>query len=142
MKSYLKLEQQLCFPLYAASRKITQLYKPLLDELDVTYPQYLVLMVLWENRMQTVNQIGEKLLLDSGTLTPLLKRLEQKGMVSRKRSSADERIVEVSLSLQGNNLKKKAMCIPLKMLEQLGISIEEADMLKNITSKILNQTIK
>lgn len=139
MESSLKLKQQLCFPLYAVSRQITQVYKPLLDDLDITYTQYLVLMVLWECGKQTVNQIGEKLLLDSGTLTPLLKRLEQKELVSRKRSNVDERIVEIALTPSGNKLKKKASCIPAKIFEQLGISMKETEALKNISHKILNQ---
>jgi len=137
-ENFLKLENQLCFPLYAVSRQITQIYQPLLNELDITYPQYLALLTLWENGTQMVNQIGEKLLLDSGTLTPLLKRLEQKDLLNRKRSASDERVVEISLTEKGNNLKEKALCIPLKMFEKLGISIEEAESLKRISYKILN----
>lgn len=136
----LRLENQFCFLLYAASREITQIYKPLLDELDITYPQYLVLIVLWEKDKQTVNQIGEKLLLDSGTLTPLLKRLEQKELVNRKRSSVDERIVEISLTKKGANIKEKAECIPSKMAGQLDISLKEAKTLKFIVNKILKRT--
>lgn len=141
-ESLLKLDQQMCFPLYAVSRHITQVYQPLLDELGITYPQYLALMVLWENDKQTVNQIGEKLLLDSGTLTPLLKRLEQKELVTRKRSSADERVVEISLTPLGQTLKIKAECVPAKMFEQLGITFQEAEILKSISYKILNQANK
>jgi DNA-binding MarR family transcriptional regulator len=137
-ENFLKLDNQLCFPVYAVSRQITQIYQPLLNELGITYPQYLALLTLWENGTQTVNQIGEKLLLDSGTLTPLLKRLEQKEFVSRKRSAVDERVVEVSLTKEGNSLKEKAGCIPMKMFEKLGISIEEAETLKIILTKILN----
>ena len=138
----LRLENQICFLLYAASREITQIYKPLLDELDITYPQYLVLIVLWEKDKQTVNQIGEKLLLDSGTLTPLLKRLELKGLVNRKRSSVDERIVEISLTKKGSTIKEKAECIPAKMAGQLDISLKEAETLKLIVNKILKRTNK
>ncbi|HSD07438.1 MarR family transcriptional regulator [Flavobacterium sp.] len=137
-EDFLKLEHQLCFPLYAVSRQITQIYQPLLNELDITYPQYLALLTLWENGTQTVNQIGEKLLLDSGTLTPLLKRLEQKELLNRNRSASDERVVEISLTEKGINLKEKAICIPPKMFEKLGISIEEAESLKRISHKILN----
>lgn len=137
-ENLLKLENQLCFPVYAVSRQITQIYQPLLNELNVTYPQYLVLLTLWETGIQTVNQIGEKLLLDSGTLTPLLKRLEQKGILNRKRSNSDERVVEISLTEKGNNLKEKAGCIPMKMFEKIGISIEEIETLKRISYKILN----
>lgn len=142
MESLLQLDRQLCFPLYAVSRKITQVYKPLLDELNITYPQYLVLLVLWENGLQTVNQIGEKLLLDSGTLTPLLKRLEQKELLSRTRSAADERIVEIALTARGVALREKAECIPAKMFEQLGISLEEVQQLKTIAHTILQHTNK
>ena len=137
-ENFLKLENQLCFPLYAVSRQITQIYQPLLNELDITYPQYLALLTLWENGTQTVNQIGEKLLLDSGTLTPLLKRLEQKDLLNRKRSASDERVVEISLTEKGHKLKEKALCIPLEMFTKLGISIEEAESLKRISYKILN----
>lgn len=137
-ENILKLDNQLCFPIYAVSRQITQIYQPLLNELDITYPQYLVLLTLWETGTQTVNQIGEKLLLDSGTLTPLLKRLEQKEIVSRKRSTLDERVVEISLTEKGKNLKEKAECIPMKMFENLGISMEEVESLKRISYKILN----
>uniref|UniRef100_UPI00404B39FC MarR family winged helix-turn-helix transcriptional regulator n=1 Tax=Flavobacterium sp. TaxID=239 RepID=UPI00404B39FC len=138
----LLLKNQLCFPLYAVSREIIQLYKPLLDELEITYPQYLVLMVLWEKDKQTVNQIGEKLLLDSGTLTPLLKRLEQKGLVNRNRSLVDERTVEISLTDKGFNIKEKAECIPSKIVKQVSLSTEEVQSLKYILNKILSQTIK
>lgn len=138
----LRLNNLICFLLYAASREITQIYKPLLDELGITYPQYLVLIVLWEKDKQTVNQIGEKLLLDSGTLTPLLKRLEQKELVNRKRSSVDERIVEISLTRQGVNLKEKAECIPAKMAGQLDISLNEVETFKRMANKILKRTNK
>ncbi|MEN5085163.1 MarR family transcriptional regulator [Sphingobacterium faecium] len=137
MKDLLKLDNQLCFPLYALSREITQRYRPHLDEIGLTYPQYLVLMVLWENDKQTVNQIGHKLLLDSGTLTPLLKRLEQKEIVLRQRSTVDERVVEISLTTIGIELKKKAKCIPEKLIQELEITQEEIDSIRSIADKIL-----
>lgn len=137
-ENILKLDNQLCFPIYAVSKQITQIYQPLLNELDITYPQYLALLTLWETGTQTVNQIGEKLLLDSGTLTPLLKRLEQKGILNRNRSTLDERVVEISLTEKGKNLKEKAECIPMKMFQNLGISMEEVESLKRISYKILN----
>ncbi|CDT05998.1 Organic hydroperoxide resistance transcriptional regulator [Sphingobacterium sp. PM2-P1-29] len=137
MKDLLKLDNQLCFPLYALSREIIQRYRPHLDEIGLTYPQYLVLMVLWENDKQTVNQIGHKLLLDSGTLTPLLKRLEQKEIVLRQRSTVDERVVEISLTTIGIELKKKAKCIPEKLIQELEITQEEIDSIRNIADKIL-----
>jgi DNA-binding MarR family transcriptional regulator len=137
MKDLLKLDNQLCFPLYALSREIIQRYRPHLDEIGLTYPQYLVLMVLWESDKQTVNQIGLKLLLDSGTLTPLLKRLEQKQMIIRQRSTIDERVVEIFLTTAGKDLKKHAKCIPQKLVEELEISFEEIETIRNIANKIL-----
>jgi DNA-binding MarR family transcriptional regulator len=104
---FLKLENQLCFPLYVIAKEITGLYRPFLDELDITYPQYLVMMVLWEHDGLPVNSIGEKLYLDSGTLTPLLKRLENKGFIERKRKKEDERVVEVFITESGRNLQEK-----------------------------------
>ena len=139
MKDALSLKNQLCFPIYALAKEVVNQYRPLLDELDVTYPQYLVLMVLWDNKEQTVGQLGEKLFLDSGTLTPLLKRMEQKEMVIRKRSSEDERIVKLSLTPKGTALKEKAKNIPHRIMESIGISHEELLILKVITTKILNK---
>lgn len=137
MKADLKLENQLCFPIYALSREITTMYRPLLDELGLTYPQYLVMLVLWEEKHQTVNQLGEKLRLDSGTLTPLLKRLEQKGIVIRNRSTVDERVVNVSLTKEGEALKNKAVCIPEQLADSLTITIDELVQLRSIIDKIL-----
>lgn len=142
MTHLLKLSNQLCFPIYSLSKEITNAYRPLLEELDITYPQYLVLMVLWEHKNLSVKKIGELLHLDSGTLTPLLKRLEAKEMVHRKRSSADERIVEISLTEKGNTLEEKASCIPLQLMEQVQLSTEEQEQLKSIINKILNNIQK
>ncbi|SFI26007.1 MarR family winged helix-turn-helix transcriptional regulator [Halpernia frigidisoli] len=139
MEDLLKLEKQICFPAYAFSRELTNLYRPLLEKLDVTYPQYLVMMVLWDEFEKTVNQLGEKLRLDSGTLTPLLKRLEQKGLVNRTRSKKDERVVLISLTETGTELKEKAKDIPTEMLKFLDISIEDLTQLKNLLNKILNK---
>ncbi|MBO9633096.1 MAG: MarR family transcriptional regulator [Chitinophagaceae bacterium] len=138
-KDDLILSHQACFPLYALSREITTIYRPLLDALHITYPQYLVLMVLWENEGQTVNQIGERLRLDSGTLTPLLKRMELKKMITRKRKESDERSVEIHLSPSGKALKKEAAKVPAQMVEALGISDEEVNQLKRIANKILDK---
>lgn len=120
----LKLENQLCFLLYNASRSMTRLYRPLLDELGVTYPQYLVLMVLWESEpnLLSIGEIGELLGLDTGTLTPLLKRLESNGFVTRVRLKEDERRVVVSLTDLGASLQEKAEQVPLKLMCQLGVS--------------------
>ena len=138
----LKLDDQACFPLYALSRGITNAYRPFLEAIDLTYPQYLVLMVLWEKDGLTVNQIGDKLHLDSGTLTPLLKRLEVKGILIRKRKEEDERVVAITLTIAGLALKKKAIKVPQQVIEALGLTEKELSQLKNITSKILKKCNK
>ena len=112
----LRLEEQLCFALYSASRAVTSAYRPLLDELDLTYPQYLVLLVLWEDDACTIGQLGDRLHLDSGTLSPLIKRLEAAGLVRRQRSNADERRVDVTLTAEGRALEDRAACIPERLL--------------------------
>jgi DNA-binding MarR family transcriptional regulator len=121
----LALDNQLCFPLYAAARLVTQAYRPHLDALGVTYAQYLVLLVLWERDGQTVSELGERLYLDSGTLTPLLKRLERGGLVRRKRRAADERVVENRLTAAGLRLKKRAAKVPLALLCEVGLDLKE-----------------
>lgn len=110
--SWLALDRQLCFALYAASLAMTKLYKPLLAELGLTYPQYLVMLALWEGDDQTVSGLGERLTLDSGTLTPLLKRLESSGLVQRQRDATDERRVRVQLTPAGRALRERALRIP------------------------------
>jgi len=128
--SQLLLENQLCFPLYAASRLTTQLYGPYLNELGITYPQYLVLLVLWENKELSVTEIGKKLHLESNTLTPLLKRLEQKQLIIRKRSKEDERSVLVSLTPLSYQLKVKAEVIPEQILQSFAdLSVSESEIL-------------
>ncbi|WP_029286232.1 MarR family winged helix-turn-helix transcriptional regulator [Pedobacter sp. R20-19] len=139
MNNLLKLENQVCFPLYALSREVTQLYRPFLDDLGLTYPQYLVMLILWEENQQTVNQLGEKLYLDSGTLTPLLKRMEQKRIITRTRSTADERVVIISVTDIGEKMKEKATCIPAKLVEALGLSIDDLNQLKQIVTKALKR---
>ncbi len=134
-----KLENQICFPLYVIAKEITGLYRPFLDELGITYPQYLVMMILWDGDGLTVSHIGEKLFLDSGTLTPLLKRLESKGFIIRKRKKEDERVVEVFLDEAGKQLQQKACEIPGKIQEKLGIQPEELLHLKDTVLKILNK---
>ncbi len=136
----LYLENQLCFPLYAASRLTTKLYTPYLDELDLTYPQYIVLMVLWQHQDQSVREIGERLFLESNTLTPLLKRLEQKGLLIRTRSQSDERTVIISLTESGEALKIKAKEIPHKIAESFqGENITESEVLsfQNTLNKLV-----
>ncbi len=137
-----KLENQICFPLYVIAKEITGLYRPFLDELDITYPQYLVMMILWDGDGLTVSHIGEKLFLDSGTLTPLLKRLESKGFIIRKRKKEDERVVEVFLDDAGIQLQQKACEIPGKIQKKLGIQPEELLHLKDTVLKILNKIEK
>lgn len=115
MKEQLKLRNQLCFRLYTASRLITQAYHPLLSGIGLTYPQYLVMMVLWEQDAQPVNDIAKKLYLETNTVTPLLKRMEAEGFVERSRSKADARQVIVSLTEKGRKLEEKASCIPYEL---------------------------
>jgi DNA-binding MarR family transcriptional regulator len=125
-KSLLQLDHFFCFQLYAASRALTALYRPLLEALGLTYPQYLVMVVLWENESLNVKRLGEKLFLDSGTLTPLLKKLENQGLVSRQRSPADERQVIIGLTPRGRSLRQSAESIPATLLCQLNMSEGEA----------------
>lgn len=134
-----KLENQLCFPFYVIAKEITGMYRPFLEELDITYSQYLVMMVLWEYERLTVNQIGEKLYLDSGTLTPLLKRLEAKNYIVRHRKKEDERVVEVFLTKEGDQLQKKACLIPGKMQEKLNLTQAELSSIKETLDKLLNK---
>jgi DNA-binding MarR family transcriptional regulator len=135
----LKLENQLCFPLYAASRLFTKAYQPLLQELELTYPQYLVLLLLWEHQELSVKELGERLLLDTGTLTPLLKRLEQRQLLSRRRDPRDERSVRIALMPAGEALRQKATCIPEALLAQLQLSPEEFDRLRTTLNHLLTQ---
>lgn len=116
----LRLENQLCFPLYVCAKEIVKLYKPYLDELDLTYTQYITMMVMWEHKKLRVKEIGTYLYLDSSTLTPLLKRLEEKGYVSRKRSTEDERDMIVTITENGEALKEKAVTVP----EKIGLCID------------------
>jgi len=139
MKEELKLQNQVCFPLYSLSREITNHYRPLLEEINLTYPQYLVMMILWEEKTLTVNEIGKKLFLDSGTLTPLLKRLQLKGFVVKERKKTDERVVEIKLSDLGNELQDKAAFIPEKLMKSMDVTYDELILLKKIVLKIINK---
>lgn len=136
----LKLENQICFPLYACSREIVKRYKPFLEEIDLTYTQYITMMVMWEKKSVNVKELGESLFLDSGTLTPLLKKLEAKGMITRKRSDKDERNLIVSLTEAGEKLKEKAADIPFKMAGCTNLTEEEGLMLYRILYKILEKS--
>ncbi|MDN3594571.1 MarR family winged helix-turn-helix transcriptional regulator [Zunongwangia endophytica] len=135
----LKLENQLCFPLYTASRLVIQRYQPMLKELDLTYPQYLVLMVLWEKDEVNLSTIAEKLQLQSNTLTPLLKRLQQRGFLERKRSEKDERNIVITLTQRGKSLKDEACDVPAFLAEQLPLSIEEAKELYRLLYKMIGK---
>ena len=133
----LRLENQLCFPLYAASREIIRLYRPHLEALDLTYTQYITMMVLWEEREISVKQLGKRLYLDSGTLTPLLKSLEAKGYVTRTRSDSDERVVLVRLTEAGQALQERALSVPEGMRACVHLSPEEAAVLYKLLYKLL-----
>jgi len=135
----LKLENQICFPLYACSREIIRKYKPFLDELDLTYTQYITMMVMWEEKEINVKELGEKLLLDSGTLTPLLKKLEAKGYVARERSKADERNLIVRLTDLGEQLRESAVFVPQKMAECSKLTAKEAETLYKLLYKMLDE---
>ncbi|HOW30609.1 MAG TPA: MarR family transcriptional regulator [Bacteroidales bacterium] len=137
----LKLENQLCFPVYGASRLITREYQPFLDKLKITYPQYLVLLVLWEHDNQPVNDIAKKLILNTNTITPLLKRMEQQGLIIRKRSDVDERKVLVQLTEAGVNLKAEASRIPEELARRLSdsdLKIEELIRLKQSLNTLIS----
>lgn len=134
---FLRLEFQLCFPLYAASNLLTRLYRPALDELGLTYPQYLVMLVLWENDRQSVSEIGTRLHLDSGTLTPLLKRMEANGLLRRQRDTADERRVLVSLTKKGDELQGPARRVPETMLNNPALTPCEGETLRSIARKLM-----
>lgn len=135
----LKLENQLCFPLYAASKEIVSRYKPALDELNLTYTQYLAMLVLWEHGTISVKDMGKLLYLDSGTLTPLLKKLEQKGYVVRRRDSSDERVLNVSVTETGLGLREKALSVPDKIACTLELNGEERAFLCKILHKLLGE---
>ena len=121
----LRLSKQLCFPLYACSRQMIKLYKPWLDEIGLTYTQYITMMVLWEHQSMTVKSLGQELFLDSGTLTPLLKKLEEKGLVTRRRSDRDERNLIVTITEAGEDLKDAALHIPVEMTKCINLPREE-----------------
>ena len=135
----LKLDNQLCFPLYAVSKEIVRKYTPLLDELNLTYTQYITMMVLWEVEEISVKELGNRLYLDSGTLTPLLKNLEKKGYVTRNRSEKDERVLVVKASPIGMKLRDKAVEVPKAISGCVDLTEEEAIFLYRIVHKMLDQ---
>lgn len=135
----LKLDNQLCFALYSSSRGITRLYRPVLSEFGITYPQYLVMLVLWEKEPLTVKELGERLFLDSGTLTPLLKRMEKLGLLKRERSQGDERHVNIGLTNKGKEMREKALSIPLRIANQVNISEAEFASLMASLKKLMKK---
>lgn len=137
----LALDNQVCFTLYAANRAITARYRPLLAELDLTYPQYLVMLVLWEeaSAVVRVSQIGRRLRLDSGTLTPLLKRLAQRGLITRSRSEVDERVVLIALTKEGASLKARARSVPVRLLCGTGLETARMTALRDELRSLLQQ---
>lgn len=135
----LKLEGQLCFPLYACSKEVVKRYKPFLDEIDLTYTQYIAMMVLWEQKKLSVKELGEYLFLDSGTLTPLLKTLEKKGFINRYRSSSDERVLFAEITEAGMELRERAVEVPYKMSECISLNKDDALTLYNLLQKMIGQ---
>lgn len=138
----LKLENQVCFPLYAASREVIKQYRPYLDPLDLTYTQYIAMMVFWSEKKINVKALGEKLFLDSGTLTPVLKSLESKGYVKRYRSREDERVLMVEITREGEALKEKAVDVPARMANCVNLNSEDAMQLYTLLYKLLGKLHK
>ncbi len=138
----LKLENQICFPLYVCAKEIIKAYKPYLDELDLTYTQYITMMVMWERKRLRVKELGEFLFLDSSTLTPLLKRLEEKGYVSRHRSKEDERDLIVTITADGETLREKALTVPERLAACVDLEPEKARMLYDILYALMGKLRK
>ncbi len=135
----LKLENQICFPLYAAAKEVVRLYRPFLEEIELTYTQYIVMLVIWEQDGMSVKELGDKLLLDSGTLTPVLKALEQKGYVLRKRSPQDERSVRIHRTELGFKLRERAAEIPRRMRACIPLNAAETAELYHLLYKVLGK---
>lgn len=133
----LKLENQLCFPLYACSKEVVRMYKPLLDRIDLTYTQYITMMVMWEREQLNVKELGKCLYLDSGTLTPVLKKLESKGYLTRERSKEDERNLVVAITEEGKKLRDKALQVPEQLAQCVNLSPDEAATLYQLLYKVL-----
>ena len=136
----LKLDNQLCFPLYAAARNVVKKYTPFLEKIDLTYTQYIVMMVLWEHRTISARDLGKKLFLDSGTLTPVLKSLEKKGFVKRSRSTEDERVLLVTVTPEGIALRDRAVAVPQQIADCIRLDPEEAMQLYTLLHKLLAGT--
>lgn len=139
--NYLRLDDQLCFPIYLASRLVVNAYRPLLDGLGLTYPQYLVLLVLWEHDGLSVGALGERLYLDTGTLTPLLKRMERQGLVSRRRRGEDDRVVENWLTEDAKALKKRAAKVPVQLLCNTKLEMSEVVSIKGVVESLVKRLL-
>jgi DNA-binding MarR family transcriptional regulator len=137
----LKIDNQICFPLYAAAREVIKAYRPILDEFDLAYTQYIPMMVMWEEKAISVKDMGAKLFLDSGTLTPVLKSLEKKGLITRSRSKEDERVLIAEITEKGEELKKDALQVPQRVAGCISLKPEEAMELYRILYKILGKEI-
>ena len=133
----LRLDRQVCFPIYAASRLVTRRYQPLLEPFGITYPQYIVLMILWEDAPCTVSRVVERALLNTNTLTPLLKRLEQLGYVTRQRSTSDERVVEIDLTKAGRALHGQCACVPVELMKRTPFPVEKLVALKGLLEELI-----
>jgi DNA-binding MarR family transcriptional regulator len=141
MEEQLKLDNQLCFSLYTASRLITRLYQPYLKKIDLTYLQYIVMLVMWEKEKIFLKDLGELLYLDSGTLSPLIKKLEKKELVKKQRSEQDERILELEITQKGKELKEKAKNIPFKIAKETGLTMEQYQNIKKMTDDFIKNNI-
>lgn len=137
MNDALKLKNQLCFPLYACAKEVIRRYTPLLDNIGLTYTQYIAMLVLWEHECISVKELGKLLYLDSGTLTPMLKKMEKMGLIYRNRNNKDERIVMISITPKGKELEKQAACIPTKMTQCVTLDNAEAMQLYTLLYKLL-----
>ena len=135
----LKLSNQVCFPLYAASREVIKLYKPFLDEYNLTYTQYITMLVLWEDGKITIKELCKKLYLDSGTITPVIKKLEAMGLLIKYRDKSDERIVNVELTDKGRDLKEEIVKVPEQVSCKVNGSMEDLLILKNLLEKVLDE---
>lgn len=139
MDEMLKLENQLCFPLYACAKEVVKRYTPLLEPLGLTYTQYIAMMVLWEHKSVTVKELGKKLYLDSGTLTPMLKKMEKAGWLVRERSKSDERVVVVTITPAGEQLQEKAVDIPIRMSQCIRLESDNAMRLYSLLNELLKK---
>ncbi|MFY8351786.1 MarR family winged helix-turn-helix transcriptional regulator [Pseudoalteromonas sp. SSM20] len=133
------LENQLCFPIYAASRLVTRLYQPELDRHKLTYPQYVILLILWQQDGVTVGEIGQQAILNNNTLTPILKRMEQSDLIERRRDEWDERKVRIYLTQQGHSLQQSLSCLPSQLVDKVGLDLEKAKQLKALLGDLMDK---